>query len=144
MDKQTFVYVISISTTPERLWVALTTGDLTQQYWSNQRIQSDWKIGSPVKHLMENGQAEWEGLVLQHDPFRVLSYTMMGEQGPQRLAFQLEPVGETVKLTLSHYDLPPTDFELVSTGWPGMMSSLKTLLETGKPDRSFRPWSRSV
>ena len=51
MDKPKFVYVTYINTTPEKLWTALTSGDFTEKYWFGSRIQSEWKVGSPLKIL---------------------------------------------------------------------------------------------
>jgi uncharacterized protein YndB with AHSA1/START domain len=75
-DRQTFVYVSFIRTTPERLWEGLTSGDFTEQYWSNQRIESDWKVSSPVKHIRADGLPEWE--ILRYEPPRPLSYARGG------------------------------------------------------------------
>jgi uncharacterized protein YndB with AHSA1/START domain len=54
-EKPKFVYVSYIATTPEELWQALTDGEFTRRYWGGRRIQSDWNVGSPVKHLREDG-----------------------------------------------------------------------------------------
>ena len=75
MDKPKFVYVSYIATTPEKLWQALTSGEFTRQYWGGRRIQSDWQVGSVVKHLGEDGGIDWEGKVLVSEPPRLLSYT---------------------------------------------------------------------
>ncbi len=57
MDRPKFVYVTYIATAPDKVWTALTSGDFTYQYWSGRRIQSDWKPGSPVRHLKEDEEA---------------------------------------------------------------------------------------
>jgi uncharacterized protein YndB with AHSA1/START domain len=73
MSKPPFVYVTYINTTPEKLWEALTDGEFTRRYWGRRRIQSDWSVGSPVRHVREDGGIDWEGEVLQAQPPRLLS-----------------------------------------------------------------------
>lgn len=142
MDKPSSVYVIYIATTPERLWTALTDGEFTRQYWGGRRIQSDWNVGSPVHYVREDGRVDWQGEVLQADPPRLLSYTFHMQisdahkrERPSRVTFELEPTGSVVKLTLTHDELDPDSvtFETTRYGWAAIMSSLKSLLETGRP-----------
>ncbi|MBD3886832.1 SRPBCC family protein [Phormidium tenue FACHB-886] len=137
MDKPQFVYVTYIATTPEQLWDALTSEDFTQQYWGGRRLQSDWQVGSPVKPIKEDGDSDWEGKVLEFDPPHRLSYTFQSpgstEAQPSRVVFDLQPNGSTVKLTLTHTDLDAKGFMAVSQGWSAILSSLKSLLETGEP-----------
>lgn len=142
MDKPDFVYVTYIATTPQQLWEALTSGDFTRRYWGGLRIQSDWKVGSPVTHVREDGGIGWEGKVLQADPPRLLSYTFHmlisdehRRERPSRVTFELEPMGWATKLTLTHSEFEDSSVTLETTrhGWPAIMSSLKSLLETGNP-----------
>ena len=142
MDKPKLVYVIYIATTPEKLWEALTDGEFTRRYWGGRRIQSDWSVGSAVKHLREDGGIDWLGTILKSDRPRLLSYTFhmqITEQHrgdpPSRVTFELQPMGTVVKLTLTHDDFETkrATFETTRHGWPAILSSLKSLLETGKP-----------
>ena len=142
MDKPKFVYVTYIATTPEKLWQALTDGEFTRKYWGGRRIQSDWKVGSPVKHVRQDGGIDWQGEVLKTERPRVLSYTFhmqISDQHrrdrPSRVTFELQPIGALVKLTLTHDDFESekATFETTRHGWPAIMSSLKSLLETGSP-----------
>ena len=142
MVRPYFVYVTYIATTPERLWEALTSGEFTRQYWGGRRIQSDWNVGSPVTHVREDGGTDWQGEVLESDPPRRLSYTFRmlisdrhRRERPSRVAFDLEPMGWGVKLTLTHSESEENSATLETTrhGWPAIMSSLKSLLETGSP-----------
>ena len=136
------VYMIYIATTAEKLWEALTDGEFTRRYWGGRRIQSDWKVGSPVRHVREDGGIDWQGEVLQSERPRLLSYTFHMEiseehrrDQPSRVTFELQPMDSVVKLTLIHDDFvseKPT-FETTRHGWPAIMSSLKSLLETGSP-----------
>ena len=142
MTKPSFVYVIYIAATPEKLWQALTDGEFTRRYWGGRRIQSDWKVGSPVRHVREDGAVDWHGEVLQAEPPRLLSYSFhmqisdrhRGEE-PSRITFELLPMGSVVKLSLTHEDFGPESatFETTRHGWPAIMSSLKSLLESGAP-----------
>ncbi len=137
MDKPKFVYVTYIATTPEKLWAALTNADFTQKYWNNVRVQSDWKMGSSIKYA-DARKTWWEGEILEAEPPRHLSYTFCvtdSGEGPSRVVFEIEPEGNIVKLTLTHFDFEPTSKVLprISTGWPQVLSNLKTLLESGSP-----------
>ena len=142
MTKPAFVYVAYIATTPDRVWEALTSGEFTRQYWGGLRITSDWTIGSPVRHLTEDGRVGWEGEVLQFEPPRVLAYTFHMQiseahrkEPPSRVTFTIEPFESLVKLTLVHDEAGPgsVTLETTSNGWPAIVSSLKSLLETGRP-----------
>ena len=147
-EKPKFVYVTLIKTTPEKLWAALTDPEFTKQYWFDTRVESDWKIGSPLAYHWR-GQMANEGTVLECDPPRRLAYTFrhlldddMRQEPPSRVTFIIEPLkskagpqGDTVRLTVTHEDFPPDSkvFPAISNGWPSILSGLKTLLETGQP-----------
>jgi uncharacterized protein YndB with AHSA1/START domain len=144
-EKQSFVYVTYIATTPEKLWHALTDGTLSQRYWYGRRVESDWKVGSAVTfwYETEDGEAVSDrGIVLESDAPRRLSYTWhvefvdeLRDEHPSRVTFEIEPSGKDVKLTLIHDDFEPGSkiLESVRSGWPAILASLKTMLETGKP-----------
>ncbi|MFE5324346.1 SRPBCC family protein [Paenibacillus sp. NPDC056579] len=143
MSDTTFVYVTYIATTPEKLWEALTSTEFTEQYFFGSKIESDWQEGSSVTYS-RNGKVTDYGTVLKAEPHRLLSFTWtyVGDntvrEQPTRVTFELKPMGTTVKLTLKHDKLLPSDivekddtFEGYNNGWPAVMSNLKTLLETG-------------
>lgn len=134
MDKPNFVYVTYINTTPEKLWEALTNPEFTQQYWGGRRIESDWKVGSPVNMANPSGGHDFVGDVLECEPPKVLSYTWHTNP-PSRVTFKLEPYGTVMRLTITHEGLVPESKEAQMTmqGWFAIMSSLKSLLEMGKP-----------
>jgi uncharacterized protein YndB with AHSA1/START domain len=142
MDRPAFVYVTYITTTPEKLWEALTDGEFTRRYWGGRRIESDWNVGSPIRHVRQDGGIDWQGEVLQSQRPKLLSYTFhmqisdehRGERA-SRVTFELQPLGSVVKLTLTHADFESgsATFETTRHGWPAIMSSLKSLLETGSP-----------
>lgn len=143
MGKPEFVYVTYIGTTPERLWAALTSGELTKQYWYNRRIASDWQAGSPVRFY--DGDTDTvtdDGVVLGFDAPRRLAYTFrpIGLDVPDegraytRVNFTLQASDDMVKLTLVHDEMPSEEMaEAYREGWAPILSSLKTFLETGKP-----------
>lgn len=154
-NDEDFVYISYIKTTPEKLWQALTEPAFIKQYWGIELI-SDWQAGSTIDWNVAGVTiSDPEQVVLAADKPHKLSFTwhtVSDEFGkainadPQELAdmaaekrsvatFELEPMGETVKLTLTHSGFPK-DSSLragVSQGWQPILSSLKTLLETGQP-----------
>lgn len=145
MPNSIFHYVTYIATTPEKLWEALTTSEFTEKYWFGRRIQSSWIEGEPVTFLDENSNVADEGTLITFEPYRLLSYTFLWvEDQTERLrspkvTFTLQPMGSTIKLTLKHEDLLPSDFydesagfQGINNGWPAIISNLKSLLETGK------------
>jgi uncharacterized protein YndB with AHSA1/START domain len=144
MSNSTFVYVTYIKTTPERLWSALTTREFTQQYWLGAYCESDWKPGSPWKLAFADGRLADAGEIVEVDPPRRLVIKWRNEWSPEFKAegyslctFELEKVEdagtEAVKLSVFHgIDRPQSPFiQAVSSGWPRILSNLKSLLETG-------------
>ncbi|WP_030212437.1 SRPBCC family protein [Streptomyces bikiniensis] len=154
MGSDTFVYTTYIRTTPDALWKALTDPELTRRYWGV-AFETDWTPGAPV--VWEEGgrrTADPEQVVLASEPCRLLSYTWhtftlewaeavgLGHDAYERLAaeprsrvaFAIEPSGDTVRLTVSHGGLAPDGSikEQIAEGWPALISSLKSLLETGE------------
>ena len=146
MSKPAFVYTTYIETSAEQLWQALTDGDFTERYWFGHRVASDWEIGSPYKftkpgadaQCAASGQASSKiaGKVLAFDPPKRLAYSwdslQRGER-PSRVTFDLEPRGKVIKLTVTHdgFDEGSKMFTDISGGWPMVLASLKSLLETG-------------
>ncbi len=150
-----FVYTTYISATPERVWEALTEPAFTKRYWGVSLI-SDWGVGSTVTWELDGVTiADDAQVVLVSDPPRQLSYTwhtvtpeflaVYGDdsdfgvkaaaESRSTVTFDIEPAGELVKLTVTHDDFDPDSviLEGVSEGWPSILASLKTLLETGEP-----------
>jgi uncharacterized protein YndB with AHSA1/START domain len=141
MEKPEIVYVTYIATTPEKLWQGLTSGEFTSRYWFGRRVESDWRVGSPIRY-MNGDQLSDSGEILECDPPRKLSFTWRVEfveelrrEGFSRVTFTLEPTDGAVKLTLVHDRLQPGSkvLEGASGGWIMILSSLKSMLETGKP-----------
>jgi uncharacterized protein YndB with AHSA1/START domain len=144
MNEQRIVEVIYIRTSLIELWDALTNPDVTQRYWFDTRIVSDWKIGSKVQYL-RNGELTDEHVVLANEKYRVLSHTfqpLFGEfqsEPPSRVTFTMAENGGVVRLTIVHDGFPPDSkvCPACSKGWPMILSSLKTFLETGTPLPSY-------
>jgi uncharacterized protein YndB with AHSA1/START domain len=139
VPKPEFVYVTYIETTPEKLWQALTSSEFSKRYWFNTELQSDFKVGSPFALIM-NGTTTDVGEILEADPLRRLSYTfhhVLNEEArkepPTKVVFTLEQHGPLVKLTLTHENFAAGSELLdgISKGWPAILASLKSLLETG-------------
>ncbi|MFB9799031.1 ArsR/SmtB family transcription factor [Streptomonospora salina] len=151
-----FVYVTYISTTPERLWQALTDPAFIARYFEGGGPSSDWKVGSPVlwKVTADDRQHDWGQEVLEADPPRRLSYSWHGfepemaehtgmsleeieahrHERRSKVAFDIEPAGSAVKLTVTHDGFDPGSVMLdsISQGWPAILSNMKTLLESGE------------
>ena len=141
MSKPEFVYVTYIKTTPEKLWHALTDKDFSHQYWMNCTLTSDWKAGSRMT-MERDGEIKNECVILESDPPRKMSYSWqsvfdpdMKKEKPSRVTYLLEPHGEIVKLTVTHANFAEGSKTLpsVAFGWPMVLASLKSILETGKP-----------
>lgn len=143
--KPGFAYVVYVAATPEQVWRALTDGAQTRQFWYGRRVESDWKVGSPVTFWYEKDGAEAisdSGIVLESNPPHRLSYTFhvefideLRDAHPSRVTFEIEPKGGDVKLTLTHDEFESGSKVLagVSQGWPIILCSLKSFVETGKP-----------
>ena len=139
MPKPDFVYVTYIRTTPDKLWEALTSSDFSRRYWFGTEFRSDFKVGSPFALVM-GGKVSDTGEILEADRPRRLSYTFkhelddeMRKEGATKVVFTLAPHGELVKLTLTHEGFGKDSKLLdgISKGWPAILASLKSLLESG-------------
>lgn len=138
MNKPEFVYTTYIETSAEQLWHALTDGDFTERYWFGHRVASDWEVGSTYRFAKQGGPTI-EGKVLISDPPKRLAYTWNScspeakREQISRVTFDLEPRGKVIKLTVTHDNLDEGGVTLrnISAGWPMVIASLKSLLETG-------------
>jgi uncharacterized protein YndB with AHSA1/START domain len=142
VEKPQFVYVVYIATTAEKLWDALLDAKLTAQYWQHENV-SDWKPGSRWEHRESNKDRKLKlvGKVVESKPPRRLVLTWADPSDEEntekhsRVTFDIEPVKGVVRLTVTHDLLEPGSdmLEGISDGWPKVLSSLKSLLESGKP-----------
>jgi uncharacterized protein YndB with AHSA1/START domain len=138
MAEQTLVYATYINATPEKVWEALTTPAFNERYWSGRSFRTDWTVGSPIEIVTDEGAVESKGEVLTFDPPTTLSYATEPSKwaGPTRVTFQIEqPVGDVVRLTVIHegIDTESPAYKMTAEGWTAIMSSLKSLVETGEP-----------
>lgn len=144
MSAPKLVYVTIIRTTPAELWKALTDPDFIQQYWFSRRNTSSWKEGEAIESRSPEGELEWHGKILKSVPEKEVIFTFdelgYGEP-PSRIRFQIDPLGEgtmpqgaALQLTVTHDEFPEVSKirDGVSNGWPAILSSLKSLLETGR------------
>jgi len=135
-----FVYVIYVATEPQQLWAALLEPEFTRRYWGHLNV-SDWKPGSIWEHRRDDaaGTVELAGKVVECDPPRRLVLTWAepaARDHPDRhsqVTFEIERVADMVRLTVTHRALDPGMRHKVQAGWPRVLSSLKSLLETGRP-----------
>ncbi|HEV2695997.1 MAG TPA: SRPBCC family protein [Verrucomicrobiae bacterium] len=148
MQKSSFVYVTYIRTTPEKLWAALIQPEFTRQYFFGATLASAWKPGAPWKMTTTDGTVTDAGEVLEIDPPRRLVLKWRNEckpeahaEGDSRMTYLIEPSGGSLKLTVTHeIDKPASKLiASVSNGWPAILASLKSLLETGHPLETERP-----
>jgi uncharacterized protein YndB with AHSA1/START domain/DNA-binding transcriptional ArsR family regulator len=131
-DTPDFVYVTYIESTPERVWDALTDPELTAQYWGHSNVSPDWRPGSRWDHVRTDGSGESDGggEVVVSDRPRALVLTWEGST----VAFDIEPYGDIVRLTVEHRDLGSEEERAgAASGWAAVLSNLKSLLETGRP-----------
>jgi uncharacterized protein YndB with AHSA1/START domain len=148
-----FVYVTYIRTTPEKLWNALIQPEFTRKYWAETWQESTWKAGAPWRIMIPDGRVADSGEILEIEPRRRIVISWRNEfmpelraEGPSRLTYQLEEEGKSVKLTVIH-EMDKTGSKLiqsVSTGWPHILASLKSLLETGESLEETRRWPEGV
>ena len=135
-ERPTFVLETFIKTTPDKLWEALTSGEKTQLYYFGTRLESDLKVGSPFRYYREDEGLLLDGEVVEIQPGKKLVSTFIPQWGeniePTRVTFDIEPMGELCKFTITHHDVDKAASAGVTTGWAQIASSLKSLLETGQ------------
>ena len=140
MNKPELIYTTYIRTTPEKVWNAITNPEFARQYWGGNENVSDWKPGSKWVHVTgdEERAIRVTGKVVESVPPKrpVLTWAdPANEADVSRVTFEIEPVDDEVRLDVIHGDFKPGSdmISRVSGGWPRVLSSLKSFLETGKP-----------
>lgn len=150
MKKEKFVYVTYIRTTPAKLWQALTKPEFTRQFWCDTIQESEWKPGASWRIKAPGDLITDSGEVLEIEPQRRLVLKWRCEFRPQlraegysRMTYDLEKEGSSVKLTIIHeVNKAGSKFlKAVSGGWPLILASLKSLLETGESLVETRKWT---
>jgi uncharacterized protein YndB with AHSA1/START domain len=146
-----FTYVTYIRTTPERLWSALLSAEFARQYWRGAWPEAEWKQGGSWQLMFPDGRVADAGEIVAFEPMKRLVIRWRNEFKPEFKAegwslctMEIEPTEGTVKLTVSHeMEREGSKFiDAVSSGWPQILSNLKSLLETGAvllPPKYFGP-----
>ncbi|MEU3980744.1 metalloregulator ArsR/SmtB family transcription factor [Streptomyces sp. NPDC026672] len=138
-DTPSYVYVTYIRSTPEKVWEALTSAELTADYWGHSNV-SDWREGSRWEHrrIDGSGVADVIGTVVESEPPTRLVTTWAAPENEgredkySRVTYDIRPHDDIVRLTVTHEDLNDEgELSDVSYGWPAVLSNLKSLLETG-------------
>ena len=134
-----FIYETYIRAPAENVWEALTSAEFTRQYFHATSIESTWTVGAPVRYLSDNGTAV-DGEVLAIVPGEMLSISWhvlydadASQETASRVTFSIEALAEQTKLRIVHDNFPEASvvFDNISQGWPWIIASLKSLLETG-------------
>ena len=151
----TFVYTTYIATSPKKLWRALTEPAKTKKWWTVS-FKSDWKVGSTYAIKMSGLTiADPDQIVLESEPHTRLSYTwhtfspawaamngfdeetrlMFASESRSTVTFEIAKTGHVVRLSVVHdgFDAASHVLDAIRQGWPPLLSSLKTYLETGEP-----------
>lgn len=136
----TAVFEIFIRSTPEALWSAITDPEQRKRYSFGGEVRSDWTAGSGYSTVAGGGAFELSrGTNVEVEPPRLLVQTFealwadeVKAQGVTRVAWEIEPVGTSCRLTVVHDQLPADANPQLYGGWPMVLSGLKTLLETGE------------
>ncbi|MDH3470113.1 MAG: SRPBCC domain-containing protein [Acidimicrobiia bacterium] len=148
MSKPVHVYQVFINAPTEIVWNAIVDGDMTVQYFYGTRIASTWEPGAEVIYTYPDGAKASEGEVLSIDPGKRLEMTFLPlwdpeltAEGAAREVWLVEDADGATKLTVETYDITEggkihTDF---ASGWPFIISGLKTLVETGQPMQMAGP-----
>jgi uncharacterized protein YndB with AHSA1/START domain len=139
--KPAIVYTIYIAATPEKVWEALTSAEFSRKYFFGNAVEVDLRVGGAFIVRTPDGALHISGEVFECDPPKRLTFTfnvnwpaLVEKLGPSLVTYEIEPAGEVVKLTLLQSHDRPIDDDILSggrQGWPAILSSLKSLLETG-------------
>jgi uncharacterized protein YndB with AHSA1/START domain len=134
------VFEIYIKTTPERLWEAITDGELRRRYSFGVGVETDWTPGShyvAVHPKAPDGISEGENLEVDPPRRLVQSFNALWSddvkaEGTSRVTWEIEPIADSCRLTVTHDGLREGANAELYGGWPMILSGLKTLLETGE------------
>jgi uncharacterized protein YndB with AHSA1/START domain len=137
------VYVIYIAATAEKVWQALINPAFTARYFFGRTVEIEPRVGGAFVMRMPDGRVDVKGEVVEWSPPRRLVTTWttdwntdMRQLPPCRISYDIDPAGDSVKLTLTEsysWDVPEALLSGGRAGWPAILSSLKSVLETGSP-----------
>jgi uncharacterized protein YndB with AHSA1/START domain len=144
------IYVTYIATTPEKCWAALTQSEFSKQYFFGQLIEGDWRQGGKIRYRMADGSEHIEGEILACEPPRLLRFTWRIVSMPSLkhlpdaiVSYRIEDAGEgVIRLTMLEEHPEGIDARLLEggrSGWPAILSGLKSLLETGAAPKITPP-----
>jgi len=141
--KPATVYTIYIAATPEKVWAALTTSEFSRKYFFGNAVEIDLRVGGAYIVRTPDGALHISGEVIECDPPKKLTITfnvkwpeLIERLGPTLVSYEIEPAGDAVRLTMTESHDRPLSDDILSggrQGWPAILSSLKSLLETGEP-----------
>ncbi len=139
--KPAIIYTIYIASTPQKVWQALTSAEFSRKYFFGNAVEVDPRVGGAYIVRTPDGALHISGEVIECDPPRKLTVTfnvnwpeLIEKLGPTLVTYEIEQAGDAVKLTLlQSHDRPLSDDILSGgrQGWPAILSSLKSVLETG-------------
>ena len=135
------ILVSVIKTTPEKLWAALTDGKITPAYYYGGKLEGEMKAGTSYRYIAPDNSVFVQGEIVEAVANKKLVMTFKGEwmpgmenDAPSKTTFEIEQQGECCRLTLIHeFESENATYANTGNGWPGILSGLKTLLETGQP-----------
>jgi DNA-binding transcriptional ArsR family regulator/uncharacterized protein YndB with AHSA1/START domain len=136
-QKPDFVLETFIRATPEKIWEALTSSELTTLFnISNAAFHGKLEKDERYEYIRSDGSVMLSGTILRAEPFSHLEMTFVpgwgdGERKASRNIYEIVAQGQVSKLTVLHFDIP-ADYEGVREGWARVTASLKSLLETGQ------------
>ena len=142
MEKPKHQYDVYIRATPERVWEGITNGEVTKRWFYGTRFSSRLTPGAKLEYCADDGSASVEGEIIEVTPPSRLVHTWKSNWGPEfandrpsRVTWEITPMGETTLLRLIHddFDGETVTYQSISQGWAPILSSLKSLLETGEP-----------
>jgi uncharacterized protein YndB with AHSA1/START domain len=142
MQNPKLVYTTFIRSTPKKTWGAITNPKFTRQYWGEMSNVSDWKRGSKWEHLNPDKEVWITGEVVESVPGEKLALTWADPddlKDKSRVTFEIKKMKDMVCLTVTHdkFKAGSTMAGKVSKGWPLVLSSMKSFLETGKGLNAF-------
>lgn len=134
-------YDLYVAASPDRVWDALTNGTLTEQYFYGTRVRSSFELGAEIAYTARDTKMV-EGKVMAVERGHKLVISQRALWDPRlaadptsQVSWELSPMGAATKITLVHdgFDRETETFKQSAAGWPVILSSMKTLIETGKP-----------
>jgi len=141
--KPSLVYTIYIASTPARVWQALTSAEFSRQYFFGNSVEIEQRVGGAFIVRTADGALHISGEVIACEPEKKLSVTfnvnwpaLIEKLGQTLVTYEIEPAGDAVRLTLTEAHERELGDDILSggrQGWPAILSSLKSVLETGKP-----------